>query len=310
MPESLNNFSFSERRQGDIFDVSNVGEIRTISNQNGIDKEKLVIISQTCDVVLASRRKIILAPIVELEPVLAANARRGNQSQYIPITKSPLGENIFADITCLVTIDKSLLGQATFICSSVEGDNLTEIEKFGKSIARRFARFPVPNDVVPWIKPLQDLVRNKSRKQNSIKDAIDSLEDLRISADQWFGTSRTIQLHLIVGIDEKSMEDDFDPSWTVDRIRGVPKGESFDNLKLEETCSLLKLNEEDVSSKTRIWDQIALLLSEQIQPPANCNDDEILNAIIDVKVNVFSENEFTYDKLRNSQSLDLEDLSN
>lgn len=307
---SHQNLSFHDRQQGDILDVSHLEEIKSISRMNGISEERLVIISQTCDVVQEKRTKIILAPLVQLPPHDASNARRGNQSQYIVLNSESLGDDLFVDITCLVTIDKKLLGRAKFICSGVKRNALTEIENFGKAVARRFSRFPVPNEVVPWIQPLQKLVRTNSRKSNAIKDAIDRLEDLRISADHWFGELRTIELYLVVPSDEKILETDFDPSWSEERIIGLETGSALNEMSLDGLCGLLKLNQGDISSTTRIWEQIASLLSEEIRVPNDECNPETLDAIASIRVRVFSELEFSFKQMRDSQSLDLEDLSN
>jgi hypothetical protein len=121
-----------------------------------------VMLSQTCDVTLADRLAVQVAPLVRLPEPSASEARGGKRPRYVHVPA--VGPTSFADLEIIGTLTKPYLATRTRTPGVVSDD---EIRRFGRAIARRFGRFAFPDEVVPWLAPLQDVVASKAVKPAS-----------------------------------------------------------------------------------------------------------------------------------------------
>jgi hypothetical protein len=120
------------------------GAIRQHPAPNGV-----VILSQTCDVVLPDRLTVVAAPLVRLSGDVLRQAVKGGRPRYVAVPAA--GADTFADLDIIGTLDKNILAR-TPVTDGVGAADV-DIRRFGQRIARRFGRFAFPNEVVPWLTP-------------------------------------------------------------------------------------------------------------------------------------------------------------
>ena len=167
------------RRQGDIVSIDGLpiltdGSVRLHSTPNGA-----VLITQTCDAVRPEKLTVALAPVVHLEGVDASNARDGKLLRYVPIPSG--GLEVFADLSVIATVDKARFLAASRTAGIDQADD-DEVRSFGRAVGRRFGRFPFPDEVVPWLRPLEVVVQSRHDKDNSEGAAIRDVVELRVEA--------------------------------------------------------------------------------------------------------------------------------
>jgi hypothetical protein len=173
--------SLQEFAQGDILDIAALPIINMSDSVElqSISSGKAVIITQTCDVVQDKHRYVHLAPVVQLPEPEGSNARDGKLSQYVHIPA--LGSDYFGDLAQIATFEKEL------IASAVRSPGVTtdeEVRNFGRAVGRRFSRFAFPDEVVPWLRPLEVVMQSKHDKQESaVGRAAQKLASIRVAAE-------------------------------------------------------------------------------------------------------------------------------
>lgn len=123
----------------------------------------VVIVSQTCDVVQSNRSAVQVARLVHLEGSTAVEARDGRRPRYVHVPAR--GQTAFADLEVIGTMTKvSLAGQERTPGVDADGD----VRRFGQAVGRKFNRFPFPDHVVDWLRPLEEIAQSKSQRPQSL----------------------------------------------------------------------------------------------------------------------------------------------
>lgn len=153
------------------------------------------IISQTCDVVIASRPHVQLAPIVQLDDENERNqALTGKRPRYIHLPTS--GSSHFIDLDTISTVNKSALVGAKVERGATTDD---DVRRLAAAIARKFGRFAYPNTVNDCLDPLKELIRSRAGKPNSpIGKVAAHLAQIRVHCPDWNRTPRQLRIDIIL----------------------------------------------------------------------------------------------------------------
>src|SRR5262249_16389969 len=155
----------------------------------------VVILSQTCDVVLPDRHTIVVAPLVRLSGDVLRQAVKGGRPRYVAVPAA--GADTFVDLDIIGTLDKNVLANTPVMDGVGSGD--ADVRGLGRGMARRFGRFPFPDEVVPWLTPLTDIVTSKYGKETGEALALEQVVELRIEAtDGWAAPPYDLTLVTIV----------------------------------------------------------------------------------------------------------------
>ena len=126
----------------------------------------LAVLTQTCDLIPRPDRNrpfVAVAPLVELEGQDALEARRGRRPRYAHLPSYEDGR-FYVDLDRITTIETGLLLRyARTPGLSTDRDRAT----FGKAVARKFGRFPFPDDLPRALAKWRDHVVSKHDKENS-----------------------------------------------------------------------------------------------------------------------------------------------
>ena len=211
-----------------------------------IPSGKAVIITQTCDVVQDKYRYVHLAPIVQLPELEASNAREGKRSQYVHVPT--LGADYFGDLTQVATFEKELIVRAVRAPGVITDE---EIRNFGRAVGRRFSRFAFPDEVGPWLRPLEVVIQSKHDKRESpVGRAAQRLASIRVAAEPpgWrAGPPYSLTLYFILTSGTL-------PTFVDDELPNLP-----DNLrKWLRPAGILIRNPTDIAKKLRRLQMILL----------------------------------------------------
>ncbi len=126
----------------------------------------LVLVTQTCDIVRSAEagRFLQAAPIVSAAgPTEAAAWNDGASSRYVAVPG--IGPLAFVDLDRIVTLAPSL----ALRCSrrpGVQPDGRA-VSRFGQAVARKFGRYPFPDDLGPSLKKLRASILHKWDRPDS-----------------------------------------------------------------------------------------------------------------------------------------------
>jgi len=141
--------------------------------------EAVVVVSQTCDVVLPSAERPFLkvSPLATLEDQQeAALARKGNKPNYVHVPAR--GTSKFACLDQITTLEKAVLLDVARN-AGVRDD--AEARKFALDVGRHFSRYPLPDELRTMLKDFLDRVRAKHGKGSGEGQGLAALESIRIS---------------------------------------------------------------------------------------------------------------------------------
>jgi hypothetical protein len=288
---------FKDVRQGHVFSAD--------------DPEKghqlFAVISQTCDIVLPKRPTVSLARVVKFEGSERAEAATRKNPRYVPLPS--LGENHFVDFCFIGSWSKDELVGLEF----TPGINLADEQAkrdFSLSITRWFGRFPFPDEVVPWLQPLESIVREKYRRNSALGQLLrDVVVEIRVEeARQWRERPYSLEVHTIVRAealptlpdDLPVVADDF-----IKRLRDPDAG-------VKQPGSLADLFKEttDGQERSHLLHALAESFAALCQPAARYSGDlAVTSAVSVVEWQLWADDDFPLARVRKSEPLDLEFLS-
>lgn len=281
-------------RQGDIFDVAT-------GDQAG---SRFVVISQTCDVVLPKRPTITVARLVEPTGADLSVAASGDTPRYVALPAA--GEGVYADLSYIETLEKAELFQASYTPGLDPADEPGK-RKFSLALSRWFARFPFPDEVVPWLRPVERLIREKHNKNSPLGRLLrDVVVEIRFQADQWLAPPFRLEVHIIVSAGLLPTTGDDPSPLTADASAMIfaasgavrPPGELADAYWTSTN------NEERAAILSALGDSFAAVCV----PPAEA-DEATRVAVSDLSGLVWSDDDFPLSRVRKSEPLDIEYLS-
>ncbi|WP_210604565.1 hypothetical protein [Brevibacterium oceani] len=177
---------FQDLRQGSVVEYSGHAGL------NGAH----VVVSQTCDVVLAKREYLQLAPLIALEGSERRQALKHENPRYPRVGQ---GEDcLFADLAWIVSV---LKGEVLDVPAIPGHEFATDADErdFGLAVGRWFGRFAVPDEVHFWLAPLQKLVRSKYDKPASpIGRVLNHVSEIRVESNDWNSSGMLLTIHVIV----------------------------------------------------------------------------------------------------------------
>lgn len=168
-------------RQGDVVEVVELPLVTGVKvcewdpTPHGV-----VILSQTCDLVRPDPLFVTVAPLVELAADEVRSARKGRQPSLVHVTD--LGDSWFVDLRRVASVSKEwLTTQPRQHGVSTDRD----ISEFGKLVGRKFSRFAFPDEVVYWLKPLQEVAASKYDNPASAEGRLfNQVRELRVKVDR------------------------------------------------------------------------------------------------------------------------------
>jgi hypothetical protein len=194
-----------------------------------------------------------------------------------------------------------------------------DVRRFGQAVGRRFERFPFPDDVTPWLRPLEALIQNKHERNSAEGVVLRDIAELRIeAAEAWAVEPYSLTLCVIVkdgvipNFDEEAGDLACSPT--------VQEWLRDDQDKLQQNWSsiaqkLVSVRTESPSSTDVYFLWLALveawgILCEPDLKKCNQEDlDRIRSAVAGIDAELFDERTFTLYRYRRSERLDLDHLS-
>jgi hypothetical protein len=296
----------ADLRQGDILRLTPIGSAGLGVGLDPDETHLVAVMSQTCDALQASKEFCLVAPILE-NPAASdiAAARTGRKPLLAHLDDSGHSGPWIADLGRAFSVSKAQLATASRAARCVESASSLQARILGARFGRAYSRFPFPNEVQPVFADVQSHLRGKAGKTGNLSKVIDLVEDIRVSADQWALPCRSLRLVLIVPSRLLIPADDIDPNWTWQRIHGVRSEEAPGELAIDRVCELLlaNLERDDLSTVAHLWSEFERSLYRKlIEPKLNVE-------VVSVQVEVVSDEDFTFRDFLDSESLDLETIS-
>jgi hypothetical protein len=264
-----------------------------------------VIISQTCDVVRShrERRTIQAAKLVQLAGDTQREATDGRRPRYVAVPNA--GANWFADLEAIGTIDKRVLVGLSRQPGVVDDE---QIRRFAAAVGRNFSRFPFPDEVSDQLKPLVDDVRRKYGSGRSpLGQVLQQVIELRLEAyPRWDDPNAVITLVVICN---PGVLPTFDvppglptrlDQWLNRDAAGVS------NRSASAIAERLLTASPGSEESWHLWDQLGRVWAHrcsQVNPRHGTGKPHQFDA------EVLSADEFTLDRVRRSEILDVDYLS-
>jgi hypothetical protein len=271
----------------------------------------VVLISQTCDIVLSSRFTVQVAPLVYLPEQEAAEARNGKRPRYVHVPN--FGEHAFADLSAVATIDKEDLSKVTHK-HGVSSD--MEIRDFGRRVARRFGRFAFPDDVVPWLKPLEDLVQKKHEKNSAEGEALRQVCQFRVEcAAKWSeGAPYGLTLCVILYSDvlpslSTASGDEFDIPLSAHLKQWLYNDDMTPKASPDRIAREIQKSEVPPEDIHWLWMALAQSWVQKCTPARRDQTPNVMAAVEMIEADVVSEDRYPLSRYRISEELDLDHLS-
>ncbi|GAA1512035.1 hypothetical protein [Brevibacterium permense] len=259
-----------------------------------------VVVSQTCDVVLAKREYLQVAPLVELEGGERARALNHENPRFPRVGQG--SDCSFADLARIVSVLKSEVDGSP-VCRGYEFATEADSRDFGLSIGRWFGRFAVPDSVHYWLAPLQRLVRSKHEKSESpIGRVLNQVAEIRVESNDWNSSGMQLTIHVIVDAGRlPSLPDEMDE---LPDLSTQPR----DANALAEQIIRLEPGE-DPFLVSALWSMFAEALAAKCVPGKSQYIEGVASAVSEVVGEVHSDDEFPLSKMRKSEQLDIDFLS-
>lgn len=296
--------------QGTVIDLTSI----PILSDSGVVEfptpEGAVVVSQTCDVVQTNKRSVIVAPRVRLDGSRVNAAKKGYSPQLVHLNNLP--DDYFVDLEHCATIYKELLAMSDVLGHGVDQSRAEDVGVFAARVGRKFSRFPFPDEVQPWFRPLQKMVQKRHGKNNAVGELLDSTVTLRLAAQDWEVENRILTLHVIGHPDSVPSFDALIDDWELEDsvyFQSHPVPQMSDLPQIAE--SLLNMPPGYDNERNFLWHAFAEALANLCVPEKF--DDQsarIKNAVSEIIPEVHSEEDFTLYMLNRSSSLDLDYLSN
>ena len=287
-------------RQGSILPIKSIPTAR--SKTARATPHGVAIISQTCDILLDKVTTVVVAAIQPLQEQTAKEARLGARPRYVHLPA--LGDLHFADLDHIATIEKNKL-VGTRATDGVPRDDFAEERRFAWSVGRRFSRFAVPDELVPWFEPLRRLASG-AKVGSALSSVFDLVEQLRVQATSWTSFPCDLTLHVIVKDTELGEFEDEEPSDPIRNYFSVARSPAEIASKLLPTGGPRPTG----ADRDFLWNKFADSLAKACVPGAKFvreNPGWVGARSVDALISV--DHEFTLAQMKQSETLDLAHLS-
>ncbi len=299
-------------RQGDVLDLAELPVVDIDGIKPRPTPLGVAIVSQTCDLVQANRPNVTVAKIVKLAGTACKEAASGAQPRYVLLPACKSGT--FVDLEFCASVSKSQAVRLQVVERGVDSADDVQIRQLALALGRRFSRFPFPDEVYPWLRPLQTLARDKHAKPDSaLGRALREVVELRVEATNWQESPLEISLHVIIksGTVPEPDSIDSDPPQALATWLCPPDRRSRKPAEIAE-----KLFPADVSQRPSsleayyLWGALAEALAAACRPQGrDAAQQSVMSAVSSIVGQLSSEDEFTLSQYRRSELLDLDHLS-
>lgn len=265
----------------------------------------VVIISQTCDVVRShqTRPTVQVAKLTQLEGDREREAADGRRPRYVAVPNA--GAGWYADLEVIGTIDKRVLVGLSRQAGVVDDK---QVRDFAAAVGRNFSRFPFPDEVSDQLKLLVDDVRQKYGSATSpLGLVLQRVMQLRLEArPRWDDPDAVIILIVICNPGVlPTFEDPQDlpaglAQWLQRDSAGIasrsPSGIAV---------RLLEASPGSVEA-WHLWDQLGRVWARRC---SQVNPRHGTGRAHEFHAEVLSADEFTIDRMRRSEVVDVDYLS-
>lgn len=264
------------------------------------------VLSQQCDIVQTDRLTLQVAPIVPLTGDIAAEARINRRPRFVPLPNA--GDSLFVDLEVISTLHKNELVD---IDHRPGVNNLLEARKFAQAIGRRFTRFPFPDELHTWLRPLEEVLQSKaSRPLTPEGMALSSIEEFRIEADNGWDDGPPYNLTILVIVKEGTLAytDGEDVPSQPEALGRWLRNSGGDLTKSSGQIADRLRQASTTSERYYLWLALGEAWANRCRPGAGATDAE-RNAVTSVEGEVASAEDLTIDRWWRSEALDLDHLS-
>ncbi|HKT55248.1 MAG TPA: hypothetical protein VJR25_00625, partial [Microbacterium sp.] len=254
------------------------------------------------DVVLSKRENILVAPLVELDNAETKRSALNRENpRYVPL---PLdGKGRFVDLNQITAYAKEDIAGAV-AAPGIEAKDDAAVRAFGLAVGRWFGRFAFPDEVQPWLAPIQKQIRDKYESPKSaLGQVLHRVAEIRVEADSWADAPRTLTVHVIVVAGWMPVVIDLDAGSTVE------PSTSRQARPLAEVATDLLLSKDD-NRTVVLWDEFAWSLAALCTPKGRQADDQtVKGAVATVEAMLWTDEDFPLVRYRKSEQLDVDFLS-
>lgn len=302
----------SELRQGDVVDLKRL-PIMHLNAMQEVDIELgAAIITQTCDLVQPGRPNVVVAPVIELDSNRGGNAKRGSMPQFVHLAH-PTIDNLFADLSHCATLTKASLTACKTIYRGVDQDDREAVGKFASRVGRRFSRFPFPDEVQPWFRPLQAEIARRHDKATPIGQLLRDVVGIRIESNGWNSPGMELTIHVIVPAGTIPNSDDFDPDDIPETLNQRLRPNGMLSATAAEIAAMLLTElptgtHPSAPESYLLWNAFVEALADMCVTPQNA-PDAVMSAVSTVTGILWTDDEFSLNLYNRTESLDLEHLS-
>lgn len=285
---------FLDRRQGDILSIESAD-----ASDQFVD---FAVVSQSCDVVLAKRENILLAPLVELDDAETKRSALNRENpRYVPLPLDARGR--FADLNRITAYAKDIVAGAA-ATPGIEAHDDGAVRAFGLALGRWFGRFAFPDEVQPWLAPLQKQIRDKYDSPNSaLGQILHRVAEIRVEADSWADAPRILTVHVIVVSRWVPVVTELDATSSA----GLPISPKV--RPLAEVAADLLATKEDTQTVV-LWDEFAWSLAASCTPKGrHAGDQTVRGAVAAVEAMLWTDEDFPLVRYRKTEQLDVDFLS-
>lgn len=297
----------SEDRSDDFFKNVRQGHVFTIEAEvDGSEADLFVVISQTCDIVLPKRPTVVLAHVIELTGSERSQAETETNPRLVQLPC--LGGGYFADLCFIKSCQKGRLLGAAYT-PGIDLEDLQVKRDFSLSITRWFGRFPFPDDVVPWLRPLEHVIRDKYRKQSALGELLrEVIVEIRVEElGQWSEPPYRIDVHTIVRAEAMPTLPDAIPDMTdfVQSLHGSDGG-----VLAPAALAEVFARTDDIYERSHVLSALAESFSALCKPAeSDAQPESVAKAVSAIEWHLWGDDEFPLARIRKSEPLDLEYLS-
>jgi hypothetical protein len=244
-----------------------------------------------------------VAKLVQLEGTMAQEAADGRRPRFAAVPNE--GAGWFTDLEVIGTMDKFTLVRLSNR-EGVIGDD--QVRSFAEGVGRRFSRFPFPDEVTEQTNALVKEVQSKYRKETSpLGQVLQQVLQLRLQAQpRWDDLNAVVTLFVICNPGVlPTFENPPDVPADLTRWLQLDAAGVASRTPSEIAERLLAASPSSVEA-SYLWDQLGRVWARrcsEVKPTGGTGKAHEFHA------EVLSADEFTLDRVRSSEVLDIDYLS-
>jgi hypothetical protein len=229
-------------------------------------------------------------------------------TRFVPLPGC--GEDAFADLTVVATVSPLWLADHRAVNGVTDTD---EQRRLRQGIGRRFSRVPLPDEVVEWLRPIQEKAkRQASHPHRQLNWAFGRIQQIRLaSTSGWSGPTYSLTITFIMHdsvLPQFFSEDMPDcPSKLREWMAGKAAADLEERLRELSDAKGGPLPGETIEDKTNryfMWMALGEALLDLCRKAGTG-----LQAVLDAECHFASADEFTLRDSWDSEHLDLDHLS-